>query len=313
MTPELNPTIRILLLEDEPFIRDTIKRLLRAFDNIEFREAGDGAEGLVLMGAGFCPDVVLCDVMMEPVDGMVFLETVCRSEDPVRAATPVIMLTAARDKHTVLISEAKGAFAYLAKPVSLTLLTERVNAALRKAGAGKVLRKRAPRIGTPNSAAPGGPPPAALLRLIYFSRFSGAMPRDESGQSDEIDKIGAAAVRNNAAADVTGLLLVRHGCFIQALEGPSTSVRTIYNRILLDPRHQGVTIIDMGPATERKFRGWEMSASHLDNSDTAIFETLDYKGAFDPASLTPSTVLHLLTTIETIRERRLRETAPVAP
>jgi two-component system chemotaxis response regulator CheY len=311
MTTELNPTIRILLLEDEPFIRDTIKRLLRAFDNIELREVGDGAEGLALMGDGFRPDVVLCDVMMEPVDGMVFLETVCRSQDPARATTPIIMLTAARDKDTVLRSEAKGAFAFLAKPVSLALLTERVNAALRKSGGGKVLRKHATRIGTANAAAVG-PGQKALLRLIYFSRFGSAMPKDSSDQSDEIARIGAAAGRNNAALDVTGLLVVRDGHFIQALEGPSASVRTTYNRILLDPRHQGITIIDMGPATDRKFRSWEMSAPQLDNADIAIFETLDYNGAFDPAGLTASSSLHLLTTIETIRERRLREAAPVA-
>jgi hypothetical protein len=198
------------------------------------------------------------------------------------------------------------------KPISLTLLTERLNAALRKAGGGKVLRKRGPLIGTANSAAIGGPDHAGLHRLIYFSRFSSAMPRDGGAQSDEINKIMAAAVRNNAALDVTGLLLIHHGCFIQALEGTSTSVRTIYDRIRPDPRHQSVTIIHMGAATDRKFPGWRMRARYLDQADSAIFATLDLKGAFDPAVLTPSTSLNLLITISDIQAGRFRNAAPMA-
>lgn len=310
MTPEVESPIRVLLLDDEPFIRGTIKRLLRAFDNIEVREAGDGAEGLALMDAGFCPDVVLCDVLMAPLDGLAFLQAVRRSGDLARAATPIIMLTAAADEETVRSSGALGAFAYLVKPISLTLLTDRLNAALRKADGGKLLRRHTPPIGAANTAAGLGQ--SALQRLIYFSRFGSAMPPEGSAQSDEIDRIMAVAMRNNTAQDVTGMLLVHHGLFIQALEGATASVAAIYNRILLDPRHQGVTIITMGLAAERKFRGWHICASHLDQADTAILATLDRKGALDPASLTPATSLSLLTTIATIHMQRPRGPVPVA-
>jgi hypothetical protein len=220
------------------------------------------------------------------------------------------MLTAATDEDTVRHSGALGAFAYLVKPVSLTLLTERLNAALRKRDVGKVLKKRTPQIGAASAAAAGE---GGLHRLIYSSRFGPAMPHEAAAQHAEIDRIMAVAVRNNAALDVTGLLLVHHGHFIQALEGAAPAVRAIYNRILPDPRHQDVTIINIGVATDRKFRNWQMCAWHLDPADSAILATLDLKGAFDPAALTASGALNLLTAVANIRLGRLRPAAPPAP
>ena len=74
--------VRILLLEDEAFIRDTIKRMMTAFCNIDMRDVTDGTEGLRLMEAGFSPDIVLCEVHMEPTDGLTFLQQVRASRDP---------------------------------------------------------------------------------------------------------------------------------------------------------------------------------------------------------------------------------------
>jgi hypothetical protein len=68
----------------------------------------------------------------------------------------------------------------------------------------------------------------------------------------------------------------------------------------------------MGLAAERKFRGCEIRARHLDKADAAILATLDLKGAFDPAGLTVSASLNLLTTIANIPVQRLRGAAPDA-
>jgi len=43
MTVSDRSLVRILLLEDEAFIRETIRLMMRAFGNVDFREGADGA------------------------------------------------------------------------------------------------------------------------------------------------------------------------------------------------------------------------------------------------------------------------------
>jgi len=146
MTISDSSIIRILLLEDEAFIRETIKRMLNAFSNVEVREGVDGAEGLKLLEEGFSPDVVLCDVHMEPMDGLTFLRQLRTSRDPARIALHVIMLTAASDPETVRKAVALGIAGYVVKPVSPSRLAERLSAAL-LGGAGRTaLNTTAPKV-----------------------------------------------------------------------------------------------------------------------------------------------------------------------
>ena len=75
-----------------------------------------------------------------------------------------------------------------------------------------------------------------LHRLIYFSQQAF---RPEQDAELEIDALIAASIRNNKVANVSGLLLVHEGWFVQALEGPAEQVMTTYQRILNDRRHKG--------------------------------------------------------------------------
>ena len=54
---------RILVVDDEPFMRRTIKAVLRVIDQFVIAEADNGDVALGLL-AEFKPDVVLCDVAM---------------------------------------------------------------------------------------------------------------------------------------------------------------------------------------------------------------------------------------------------------
>jgi two-component system chemotaxis response regulator CheY len=146
MTISDSSIIRILLLEDEAFIRETIKRMLSVFSNVEVREGVDGTEGLKVMDEGYSPDVVLCDVHMEPMDGLTFLRQLRASRDPARIALHVIMLTAASDPETVRVAVTLGVAGYVVKPVSPARLAERLSAAL-LGGAGRtVLNTTAPKV-----------------------------------------------------------------------------------------------------------------------------------------------------------------------
>lgn len=123
-------SIRILLLEDQPFIRTLLKQLLRSLGTRDIREGIDGTEGLKLLDEGFLPDLVLCDVQMTPMDGLTFVRQVRGAADAGRAKLPMIMLTAAADADIVRAAADLGVGGFLVKPVSQRLLAERMSAVL---------------------------------------------------------------------------------------------------------------------------------------------------------------------------------------
>jgi hypothetical protein len=144
-----------------------------------------------------------------------------------------------------------------------------------------------------------------LHQLIYASRIRIPWP----DQSREVDEIIKASVRNNSAADLTGLLLVHEGWFVQALEGPVEAVLTTYGRICDDPRHEDTRVLHAGPGESRSFEDWHMCARRLTPADEAILDTLSMRGLFEPHKLTARQALRLLKTVRGVQQStRLRAT-----
>ena len=127
-------SLRVLVLEDQPFIRTLLKQLLRSLGTRDVREGADGTEGLKLLDEGRMPDLVLCDFQMTPMDGLTFVRQVRESANPVRAKLPMIMLTAAADEEVVRTAAGLGVGGFLVKPVSQRMLAERMTAALAARG-----------------------------------------------------------------------------------------------------------------------------------------------------------------------------------
>ena len=70
------------------------------------------------------PDLILLDIMMPVMDGIEALKSI-RGDIRLRA-TPIVMLTSTTDVRMVTEAIECGANDYIAKPFSVTLLTERV-------------------------------------------------------------------------------------------------------------------------------------------------------------------------------------------
>jgi CheY-like chemotaxis protein len=58
---------RILIVDDEPFVRNALGRALRSYDLVT---AASGEEALAHLSAGQPFDLILCDLMMPGVSGM---------------------------------------------------------------------------------------------------------------------------------------------------------------------------------------------------------------------------------------------------
>jgi len=74
----------------------------------------------------------------------------------------------------------------------------------------------------------------------------------------EIDDLLEGARTNNAAANVTGLLLFDGHNFMQLLEGPQEKVEEVFTAIVADPRHSGLVRIVSEADVDRQFPGWSM-------------------------------------------------------
>ncbi|MGI5329669.1 response regulator transcription factor [Actinomadura nitritigenes] len=125
-TPQAAPAARILIVDDEPAVRESLSSSLE-FEGYRVAEAADGAMALERVQAER-PDLVVLDVLMPRMDGL----TTCRRLRALGATMPVLMLTArdmVGDRVTGLDA---GADDYLAKPFELDELLARVRALLRR-------------------------------------------------------------------------------------------------------------------------------------------------------------------------------------
>jgi DNA-binding response OmpR family regulator len=119
---------RILLVEDEPKIRDFILRAL-AGAGYETDSAPDGSAGLS-RAQGSDYDLVILDLVMPDMDGRTVLAQLLRS----RPDQAVVVLSCLDEVTTKVFCLELGAQDYLTKPFSLAELLARVRVQLRAAG-----------------------------------------------------------------------------------------------------------------------------------------------------------------------------------
>lgn len=122
--------LRVLVLEDETHIRQIICRLLRQIGFRLIDEASNGADGFKEL-LRVRPRVILCDIHMEPIDGITFLKRLRALGHPELSRIPVIFLTADTQRDTVVAAKDLRVDGYLAKPVSLKSLKDRIDHVLK--------------------------------------------------------------------------------------------------------------------------------------------------------------------------------------
>jgi DNA-binding NtrC family response regulator len=118
---------RVLIVDDEPDIRDVLKEhLLREGYVVETTSTGAAAIAAV---RGRTPDAVLLDLNMPgALDGRAVLGAIARE-------VPVIVITAISDRADARAQLQAGAFDFISKPFDLERLTEVVAAAVAYRGA----------------------------------------------------------------------------------------------------------------------------------------------------------------------------------
>src|SRR5437868_1880008 len=120
---------KILVIEDEEWLGEMV-HLAVGQKGYEVIEAGNGATG-IQVALKELPDLILCDVNMEKMDGYRTLSSM-RAE-PATASIPFILMTGLADNAGMRHGMELGADDYLPKPFTIDALYAAVEARLKKA------------------------------------------------------------------------------------------------------------------------------------------------------------------------------------
>jgi len=119
---------KILIIDDDAALREIIQISL-AHAGFEVIEADNGVAG-VQQACAQLPDLILCDVRMERMDGYRTLAAL--RQDSTTAPIPVILMTGMADTAGMRQGMELGADDYLSKPFAVPQLVAAVNARLKK-------------------------------------------------------------------------------------------------------------------------------------------------------------------------------------
>jgi len=118
-----------LVVDDNKFMRNILKGLLHSFGARQVLEADDGASALKELQAS-AVDIVITDLMMDPLDGFDLTRLIRTSEDSRNPYVPIITISGHTETHRVQEARDAGVNEFLAKPISATALFSRIYAVI---------------------------------------------------------------------------------------------------------------------------------------------------------------------------------------
>jgi CheY-like chemotaxis protein len=145
----MNPRT-VLIVDDQAFIRQMMRRALTALGPYQIIEASDGVDAIERMGDATKKlgqaaagtdlmekpsgasriDCIISDINMLPMNGLEFLKAIRVGLAPIPRNTPVIMFTGHAERHFLATAIALDASGFLVKPVSANAFQERIERAV---------------------------------------------------------------------------------------------------------------------------------------------------------------------------------------
>jgi HD-like signal output (HDOD) protein/CheY-like chemotaxis protein len=200
----------ILVIDDEPVVREPIAATLRTRDHT-VHCAGDGRSVLSLLKQGR-PDLILLDVRMPDTDGMSLLRVL--RADPATAIIPVILLTNSTEKSIIMQAAKLGIEGYILKSAfSLSELLARIEKILTQTPKSRADSQPSARsqptgviLQPPSAAQP--PVAAAMPKLLTREQTLERLDQVASGKTLAGVVARLIAVSNSPDANLTDVVKV---------------------------------------------------------------------------------------------------------
>lgn len=120
--------LQILIIDDQEVMRSIIKKLLVKANPAQIYEASDGVKALDMLRSGEVdPDVIICDLHMDNMNGIEFLRTLRADKGNVNSRKPVLILTGDKSEQAHEITRQVGASKVLTKPIGADELIRQIN------------------------------------------------------------------------------------------------------------------------------------------------------------------------------------------
>jgi hypothetical protein len=127
-----------------------------------------------------------------------------------------------------------------------------------------------------------------LIRLVYASTAQSGV------DLNEFKRILLQAQANNHRRDLTGMLAFNSKIFLQALEGSRDQINDLYARLLRDPRHNAVTLLNYKEIEERHWANWSMGFAAPNTDNRALFLKYSQQSIFNPYNMKADAVEKML-------------------
>lgn len=124
----VDPTTRVLVAEDNPNLRKVIVNIVRKIGYLDVVEAEDGIKAWTEIEFGKV-GLVLTDWSMPGMNGLELLKRVRGAKDPIKNI-PILMITAADTKDSILTAGKEGVDAYIIKPFSVKTIMDKIQEAV---------------------------------------------------------------------------------------------------------------------------------------------------------------------------------------
>src|SRR5580698_7433774 len=118
--PAMPPRVKLLAIDDDPRSLELVSEAL-SDNGLEILTADDPEQGLEMVRSER-PEIVLSDIVMPKMNGIELLTRILE----VNPATDVVLMTAHYSTDAAIEAIKNGACDYLAKPISLSVLRERI-------------------------------------------------------------------------------------------------------------------------------------------------------------------------------------------
>ena len=118
-------TLRVLLADDNPHMREIVGVLLKNFGIKHIRSVADGSQGLNEL-RHWPADLAIVDFKMAPMDGVEFTRLIRTSSESRNPYLPVIMMTGHSARARVFEARDAGVNEFVVKPVTARTLLDRI-------------------------------------------------------------------------------------------------------------------------------------------------------------------------------------------
>jgi DNA-binding response OmpR family regulator len=126
----------LLVVEDEPAVRNLIVAILKAGGHRDIVTAGNAEEALhyVYRDAGLDIQLALVDLVLPNASGLTLIRKIRNAKAAHRRTLPVVVLTGRTDTDTYKMAARRGIQGYLIKPIAPDLLVHTVEQVLSSRG-----------------------------------------------------------------------------------------------------------------------------------------------------------------------------------